>query len=121
MKRRDIILLAIFIAIYLIAASVLFLKMQISKDLLMHFIFAFWGMLGLLVLNVKYPSGFVSFLTMIAFLFYGFSSFSGILFSLARNDFSAFQNMGVLANTEGFMFVVVLGYLIIKSHFPKIQ
>ena len=121
MKRRDLILSAIFFAIYIIAASVLFLKMQISKDLLMHFIFAIGGMLGLLVLNVKYPSGFVSFLTMIAFLFYVFSSFSGILFSLIRNDFSAFQNMGVLANTEGFLFLAVLGYLIFKPHFSKIQ
>lgn len=111
-RKRMVVLSYVFIAIYIIAVSVLFLIMEISNDLLRHFIFSIVGMIGLLILNLKYSGSFLNFLTMVAAMFYIFTSFGSICFSLVRNDLSAFQNLGILENTDGFLFFVVLGYLI---------
>ena len=111
--RKSLIIIAItFIATYLIAASALFFKTGIPNDLMMHLIFSLTGMTGLLIINIKYPSAFTNFLTLIASAFYVFTSFGNIFISLIRNDLSAFENMGTLANTEGFLVVVVLGFLL---------
>ena len=111
--RKSLIIISItFIATYVIAAAALFFKTGIPNDLMMHLIFSLTGMTGLLIINIKYPSAFTNFLTLIAASFYLFTSFGNIFISLIRNDLSAFENMGTLANTEGFLVVVVLGFLL---------
>lgn len=107
-----LILAIVFIVIYLVSATVLLLKIRIPTSLIIHFINSLIGMAGLLVINYKYSTAFLRYLTLVAAFYYILSSFAGILFSINRNNLEAFNNMGALTNTDGFLVVVVVGYLL---------
>jgi hypothetical protein len=100
----------IFILIYFTSALILYLRIDLPNDIIRHLIWSLIGMTGLLVINVKFPAPLWSFFTFIAFTHYTFSSLSNIYFSLFRNNITAFESMGSLANTDSFIVFLVLAF-----------
>jgi len=101
----------IFILIYFLFVLIISYKLDIPSYLLKHFVYSLLGMVCLTVVNLKFPSSIFNYFTMVAATYYIFTSFGSICFSLLRNDLSAFQNLGILENTEAFLFFTVLGYI----------
>ena len=113
MKNKYIIGLLVFLFAYIITLILLFIKIQISYNILIRFIFSIVGMISIIVLNVKEKSRFVLFFTITSFIFYIFDSYFSICYSLIKNENLLLQNNSFLSNTEGFIMLTCLGYVLL--------
>lgn len=114
MKNKYLILLLTFISIYIVTLVFLFLKIQISTDILIRLIFSVAGMIFIIILNLKEKSDFVSFFTIVSFIFYLFDSFFSICNSLVKCENLVLKNISFLSNTEGFIMFTCLGYILFR-------
>ncbi len=114
--NRRLIIYIIFLICYTLTAILFFLMLPFSRDLFFHFLLSFAGMLGLIFINIKNYGTFIKFFTLLSFIYYGLASYLTLLISLIRRDIGVFDNMGVLASTEGFLFFFVCCYFFFKPN-----
>lgn len=113
MKNKYIIILLVFISLYILTSILLFFKIQISYNILMRLIFSIVGMISIVILNLKEKSDFILFFTITSFIFYFFDSFFSICYSLIKCENLLFKNNSFLSNSEGFIMLTCLGYILL--------
>lgn len=113
MKNKYIIILLVFISLYILTLILLFFKIQISYNILIRFIFSIVGMISIIILNLKEKSNFVLFFTITSFIFYLFDSYFSICYSLFKSENLLLKNNSFLSNTEGFIMLTCLGYILL--------
>lgn len=113
MKNKYIVILSVFISLYILTFILLLFKIQISYNILIRFIFSIVGMISIIILNLKEKSNFVLFFTITSFIFYLFDSYFSICYSIIKCENMLLKNNSFLSNTEGFIMLTSLGYILL--------
>lgn len=121
MKKQLVAVSMVFFALYVMACIMLLFKYDVTAIVIQHMLFCVLGMICIFLLIRKNTSGFAGFFAITAAIYYFFTSFGSIVYSLIRDELSAFENLGAYARTEIFVFVSVFCFLLFHASKKKIH
>lgn len=111
---KRVIVFGIIIFFYLVLVVIMLIKTGIEPSVLQHNLLVFVSMGSLLWLINTTRGNFFKMFSIVAVVYYFAVCFSSVIISLVRNNYSAFDNMGVLARTEGFLAFTLVGFLLLS-------
>ena len=113
MKINRVIIFGSFIFLYLVLVVIMFIKTDFHSSIFQHTFLVLVSMVCLLWLINKTRGGFFKVFAIVSMVYYIVACFSSVIISLIRNNYSAFENMGVLARTEGFLAFTLMSFILL--------